>query len=184
MAEYFKDIAIKYQDRLHISFKPHPLLKSKLDDHPDWGEEKTNAYYQFWQTSGFSQLDEGEYLDLFLGSDAMLHDSSSFLVEYLFTEKPVMYIDFKNSFREQFNTMGLKAYAACQTAKNMDDIERFIMSLLAGQTELKPQHHSFLASDIYPFYQGKLPSERIIDDIKNVLGANREQWKSNYSGCW
>ena len=175
VADYLKEIAVKYQDRLCISFKPHPLLKSKLDDHPDWGEEKTNAYYQFWQESGFSQLDEGEYVDLFLDSDAMLHDSSSFLVEYLFTEKPVMYIDFKNSFHEQFNAMGLKAYAACQTAKNMDDIERFIMSLLAGQAELKEEHYSFLESDIYPFYQDKLPSERIIDDIKDFLGASREQ---------
>lgn len=171
VADFLKEIAIKYKDKLYISFKPHPLLKAKLDDHIDWGVDKTNEYYSFWEQSGFSQLDEGEYIDLFIQSDAMLHDSSSFLAEYLFVEKPVMYIDFKNKFDGQFNSFGMKAYRSCLIAKSTVDIELFVEDLLCGANQITKNHTAFLESEIYPFYKDKLPSERIIEDIKKSLGA-------------
>lgn len=40
----------------------------------------------------FTQLDEGEYESLFYYSDAIIHDSSSFLAEYVFTNKPALYL--------------------------------------------------------------------------------------------
>lgn len=171
VADFLKEIAVKYKDRIYLSFKPHPLLKAKLDDHPEWGTDKTNEYYNFWNKSGFSQLDEGEYLDLFIQSDAMLHDSSSFLAEYLFVEKPVMYIDFKNNFNGQFNDFGIKAYQSCLIAKNITDIESFIDGLLFGSNQITKNHAEFLENEIYPFYKDKLPSERIIEDIKQSLGV-------------
>lgn len=171
VAEHIKELARKYKDELHISFKPHPLLKAKLDDHPDWGMQRTDDYYAFWERSGFSQLDEGEYIDLFLGSDAMIHDSSSFIVEYLFLEKPVMYIDFKNKFSEHFNLMGIKAYESCLIAKSCEDIDAFIRDLLLGGVEVTEVHRRFLESEVHTLYKSKLPSEKIIDDIKQSLGA-------------
>jgi hypothetical protein len=49
---FFKELSIKYLDSIQLAFKPHPILKSKLYEHPDWGKEKTDEYYNFWSTSG------------------------------------------------------------------------------------------------------------------------------------
>lgn len=38
--KFFFELAQKYFNDIQIVFKPHPLLKEKLYQHPDWGKEK------------------------------------------------------------------------------------------------------------------------------------------------
>lgn len=93
LAQPLKDLVIKYEDTIQWSFKPHPILKSKLYKNKDWGKTLTDDYYNFWKTQSNTQLDEGDYIDLFILSDAILHDSGSFIAEYLFVEKPCAYLN-------------------------------------------------------------------------------------------
>jgi CDP-glycerol glycerophosphotransferase (TagB/SpsB family) len=95
------EMAKKYQDSVQFVFKPHPVLRSKLV--VLWGEEKTNAYYNTWDSLPNSTIHEDEYIDLFLTSDAMIHDSGSFTVEYLYVNKPVMRTVSDLPLNEQFN---------------------------------------------------------------------------------
>ncbi len=78
------NIASRYSDKIQIAFKPHPILKKKLYIEGDWGRNKTDSYYLKWKNLVNGQLEESDYVDLFLTSDAMIHDSGSFLVEYLY----------------------------------------------------------------------------------------------------
>ena len=57
--EFIKSLAKAYQGKIQWSFKPHPILKSKLYLHPYWGKQKTDAYYNFWKDESYTQLDEG-----------------------------------------------------------------------------------------------------------------------------
>ena len=68
-------------------FKPHPMLKSKLF-RTKLGKAKTDDYFHFWETQSNTQFNDGEYIELFKQSDAMIHDSGAFLAEYIFTDKP------------------------------------------------------------------------------------------------
>lgn len=86
------DIARLYKDRLHIAFKPHPKLFSTLCHHPEWGEERTKEYYKLWETMSNTQLETGDFIDLFVNSDALIHDCGSFTSEYQYTKKPCMFL--------------------------------------------------------------------------------------------
>ncbi|MDL2223457.1 CDP-glycerol glycerophosphotransferase family protein [Bacteroidales bacterium OttesenSCG-928-M11] len=109
-AEYFFELIDKYKNEIQIAFKPHPVLKNSLYNHPDWGKEKTDAYYNSWSERENSQLEEGEYIDLFITSDAMIHDSGSFLIEYLCLNKPVLRTDRDDTIRERLNSFANMAY--------------------------------------------------------------------------
>lgn len=170
-AEFFKSLAIKYRDKISWSFKPHPILKSKLYLHRDWGEIKTDQYYEFWKDNDFSQLDEGEYEDLFIQSDAMIHDCGSFLAEYLYLNKPVAYmIGEDDGYKRFYNEFGLRAIEACIKARNEQDIENFITGLLpenkGEQDEACKNRTAFLAREVYPYFRDVNPSEKIVELIK------------------
>ncbi len=75
-----------------FAFKPHPHLKEHLYQHSLWGKEKTDNYFTKWNNLPNTFLVEGDYIDLFKTSDALIHDCGSFTVEYLYVNKPVLFI--------------------------------------------------------------------------------------------
>lgn len=130
-AEYLKTLAEKYSDRVNFAFKPHPLLKDKLYEHPLWGKDKTERYWDFWSTNPNSQLEEGEYIGLFRESDGMIHDCTSFITEYLYAGKPALYLN--ANIRERLNEYGKLGYDAMLKAEKQTDIEKFIVSIIEGR---------------------------------------------------
>lgn len=89
------DLMLEYaklnSDKVQMAFKPHPRLKTELYNHPEWGKEKTDQYYNAWITLDNGQLEEGSFIDLFSCSDLLIHDCGSFTAEYLYTSNPVIF---------------------------------------------------------------------------------------------
>lgn len=131
-ADCLKELATKYSDKVNFAFKPHPLLKDKLYHHPAWGKEKTNQYWSFWSSNPNSQLEEGEYVGLFRESDAMIHDCTSFMIEYLYTGKPSLYLN--PTIRERLNKYGKLGFDSILKAEKQSDIERFILAVIRGES--------------------------------------------------
>ena len=169
-AEFFKEIVERYQDTIQWTFKPHPILKPKLINHPDWGRERTQSFWAFWENQPNCQLEEGEYVDLFLTSDAMIHDSGSFLAEYPYTNKPVLYLTSSKNMKEFFNPIGCEAFDACYHAFNEHDIEFFIGNLFSGKDTMQSHRQAFLEKHVLPFFNNTTPSDRIIEIIKKDFG--------------
>lgn len=168
-AEDFQKLAINNRDKMVWAFKPHPILKSKLYTHPSWGKTKTDDFYRFWSENEFTQLEESEYISLFCFSDAMIHDSGSFLAEYLYLEKPVMYLLSTENNQKYYSEFGLKALSSCEIGKSLNDIERFLGKMVLGNKDLKPSHNDFLRQEVFPFFETNKPSERIVEEIKSEL---------------
>ena len=165
-ADFMLKIADKYKDKLQISFKPHPNLKGKLNE--IWGEEKTNKYYATWNNIPNGQLDEGDYMDLFLTSDAMIHDSGSFLIEYLYTFKPVLFLDDGVNL-EDFNPIGVEALNSMEKGYSKDDIIRFIEEVVIGNNDqFKLIRNEFIEQNLMP-PNSKLASENIYNHIKEEI---------------
>lgn len=165
--EYIKELVTDYRDYIYWSFKPHPILKSKLYAHLNWGKDKTDKYYNFWKNFGNSQIDEGEYIDLFKYSDAMILDSSSFLGEYLFIDKPMLYLMKKetNNYMSEFGTDCLKV---CELAYKNEEIRQFINNLIS-----KKDQKSLVRKNLIKDYDKSLSLEKdtsseIIKEIKNI----------------
>ena len=158
----------KYRDKIVFAFKPHPMLRDNL--HQRWGKEKTEAYYADWANAENSFLDDGAFIPLFAGSDAMVHCSGSFIVDYIYTGKPVQYVYCKDRNAPDFGEIGDAALKAHYPAHDVADIERFFEDVvLAGNDSMKKQRE-----DVYQKYlkspNGKTFSENVVEDILKGLG--------------
>lgn len=171
LGESVKALASANKDKVQWSFKPHPILKSKLYEHPDWGVDRTNEYYNFWKESDFTQLDEGEYDSLFKTSDAIIHDCSSFIIEYAFTGKPCLYLVNHNNLKGLLNEFGEGVMQTYQQARSQQEVKYFVESVINESTDSDIINRSYFNIYLEKYYKDKLPSERIIEDIKKSLGA-------------
>lgn len=160
MAEWFRD-------DIQFAFKPHQLLKFKLQQH--WGMEKTDAYYQRWEDMENTQLVNDGYVDLFLTSDAMIHDSGSFTTEYLFTQKPVMYLCRDTDMKSKFNEFGINSFDCHYHGKTATDIETFLCEVvLEGKDPMRLQRERFYEDYLKP-KDGLLPSQKILKTLEETI---------------
>lgn len=173
LAEFMAELAVKYSSSVQWSFKPHPILKSKLYQHNDWGIEKTDSYYQFWQQNEYTQLDEGEYEDLFYFSDAIIHDSSSFIAEYVFTGKPAFYLMAPDKVDTVVNDFGKMFLSHYRISDKQEDIIQFIENVIIGKDVIP--HNNQLKNYINNYYVERKPSELIIEEIKKSILVNHEK---------
>lgn len=163
--EYFElilSLAHKYKDDIQIAFKPHPVLKTKL--YRIWGIEKTDNYYSLWESGENTQLIMGNYVPLFLYSDAMIHDCGSFTVEYHYTKKPVMYLVNEKFHKENLNEFGRRAFELHYLGRNALEIEAFITNIIEGKDDLKNARELFYQECLLP-PDGNYASDNIINAI-------------------
>lgn len=171
MAQLMLTLAREYADRVQIAFKPHPALLTQLYKEEGWGKERTDEYYQLWQQMDNTQLETGQYVDLFMGSDAMIHDSGSFAVEYHYTQKPTMFVSADmESILDPQSDFGKKAYAMHYIGENEADIRHFIDDVvLGGNDPMLPQRQQFYHDYLLP-PNGKSVAQNVVDDIVKSLG--------------
>lgn len=170
LSDSMLDIAARYHEQIQFAFKPHPRLLSVLYDMPDWGKKRADDYYARWAEGANTQLETGNYIDLFKGSDAMIHDSSSFSVEYHFTGKPVLFTatDLEPITRI-LNEFGQAAVQAHYQGKNTGDILSFLDNVvLGGQDLMAGQRQAFYHQYLLP-PGGKSVAENIYQDLVTSL---------------
>jgi hypothetical protein len=144
------EFAKREKDRIQIAFKPHPILKRKLYKLEGWGIERTDAYYEEWSKMDNTILAESDYVNLFLTSDAMIHDSSSFSGEYLYTQKPVMYIT-KPDHVDHLEAFGALCYNMHYKGASMGDIEYFVEDVvLKGNDVMREKRIEFYNRYLLP----------------------------------
>ena len=161
-------LAEKYKEDIQIAFKPHPVLKFKLIN--IWGLEKTEEYYNRWANLENGQLEQGEYIDLFKTSDAMIHDSASFTVEYLYAQKPVLFQIRDNKVKDEFNSFGQLCIEQHYHAYSIEETEQFIREVvIEGKDPKKEGREQFYKQYLYP-KDGIMPSEKIFNILKTTLG--------------
>ena len=163
-------LAQEYADRIQFAFKPHPTLKFKLQKL--WGAERTNQYYQLWDTMPNTQLEETGYVDLFYGSDAMMHDSGGFTTEYLYMQKPVMYLVKDDRPRKQFNDFGALAFDQHYVGRSEEDIYRFLDNVvLKGEDSMCESRQQFFNTYLSS-PDGLLPSQRIMNVLNGLISGS------------
>lgn len=162
--EFMLNMARKYMNEVQWVFKPHPSLYSRLIS--VWGKEKTDEYYESWEYLSNAQIALGAYNDIFLYSDAMIHDCSSFIIEYQYTGNPVLFLETEPHSAEQMqlSEFGYAAYQVHYHAMNEDGIERFIQQVINGEDPKKGARDAFFDKYLQLPY-GKSASENIINTI-------------------
>lgn len=165
VADIMVSLARKYKDSVQFAFKPHPFLRKRLVD--KWGAERAEAYYRFWEEAENAQLCEGEYLDLFKYSDAMIHDCDSFTLEYCYVKKPVMFLVSEEGTKirkEDLNDFGKMAFDLHDKGDNAEAIEQFIQSVIRNEDRKKERREYFYENYLLP-PNHKSASNNIIEAI-------------------
>lgn len=170
ISDFMLKLAKKYKEQIQIAFKPHPILKSKL--YAIWGEAKTNEYYSEWESLKNGQLEENDYIDLFLTSDAMIMDSISFMSEYMATGKPSLFTVKDETIKYKFNEYGMLCYDMLYKTKSLkNDIIDFIKNVVINEKDcMKEARLNFIESYLKP-PNSKTATQNIYDYLlKEIVG--------------
>lgn len=162
IADEMYELAIHYKDKIQFAFKPHPVLKRKLYKLDSWGVNRTNDYYKKWNEAPNCTLVEGDYIDYFLSSHGMIHDSASFTAEYLYTLKPVMYIA-KKGHKKFLNDFGIMCYDKHYKGSTINEIKEFLDDVIInGNDIMYSERESFLRKYLMPL-NGKSVAQNMYD---------------------
>ena len=118
-----------------------------------------------------TQVETGEFVDLFKTSDAMIHDSGSFSVEYLFVNKPVAFVKTDMAFNKAgYTNIGSAALDQHYIVHNEQEVTAFIDDVvLGGNDPMSSQRTEFCNTVLRPDVTDS-PSQFIVNDIKKGLG--------------
>lgn len=173
-AETMFEIADKFQENIQIAFKPHPLLRLKLSTPEVWGKEKTDQYYDDWDKLPNGQLNEGDYIDLFLTSDGMIHDGSSFVFEYLYTNKPVMFLFHDDAISDRFSELGKMALEKHYHGKTRIEIEEFLEKVIIDDSDSMQNDRIRFFNTIVKPPNNLTASENIFNYLKSVIFYSKD----------
>lgn len=166
-ADFMLEMARKYADKVQWAFKPHQLLRRKLEE--NWGKQRTDAYYAAWSEMENSQYENGDYLALFHHSDAMIHNCGSFTIEYHATKNPVMYLCKEGyDYKGKHNDFHMEAFDLHAKAYDHADVERFIQSVISGEDPNRAAREDFYTRCMRT-PNGRTACENI---IAAILGEN------------
>jgi len=164
--QFFLNFAKSHKEYRFI-FKPHPVLRHKCISEKFMSEIEFDNYINEWnELENASVYNEGNYFDIFKSSDVLITDSSSFLAEYFYSTKPIIFLDNKN--RAGFNEFGKKIKKYFYIPKDLSEIESLLNKLLIQKIDPMLNKRIKLANNIY--YYPKLGiGKRIVDYIKKEL---------------
>jgi hypothetical protein len=167
--DFFLELAANYKDKIQITFNPHPLLRIKLEKDPNWGKEKTDMYFNKWVNLENGQYGNGSYTDLFLTSDALIHDSISFMSEYLITGKPSLFMIRNESIMEYWSIYGEKALAVHYQSRNQEQVIDFIENVVLNENDgMKAERNNFVRTTLLQ-KNGLIASQNILNYLENEI---------------
>ena len=135
-----------------------------------WGKESADAYYDKWANLENGQLETGEFIDLFLTSDAMILDSISFIAEYTATNTPSLFTIGSTS-RVRLNDFGAINFEVLYHTDNnlKEDIERFIVDVVINGNDTKKEERTEFVNKYLLPPNGKSSAENIYDNILDEI---------------
>jgi len=167
-AEEMKEYAIRYKDSIQFAFKPHPRLKTEL--YKEWGQERTDAYYAFWRDSENTQLETGSFIELFRGSDAMVHDSNSFIAEYLYTRKPVLFLSTNTeTIKSKFGKFGKDALNAHYQGSDASAVTEFLDNIVLGNADSMAERRQEFHDTYLIAADGRGFGESVVKEIEESI---------------
>lgn len=167
--DFFAELPRKYPD-IDFVFRPHPLLFSNLLEKGLWTQQQIDDYlHHMTAVPNMVYDNSGDYFELFANSDAMIHDCSSFIGEYLFTGKPCCYmLKSVKDINKVMNPMGVNCMKNYYKAFTEKDILKFIDDVVvSGKDPMKEARERFCAEELkfnYPH-----ATDTVLDTIKSTL---------------
>ena len=149
--------------QIEFVFRPHPLLFINMVNEGFWNATQVNEYIKKVKDNGMIYSVGGDYFDIFVNSDAMIHDCSSFVVEYLFTTKPCCFMAKKN-YKKIFSSLGKSCLKNYYLAFNTQQIIEFIQNVVIDEKDKLKQKRELYATKCLAVNYPNV-SKRILEEI-------------------
>ena len=109
--QFMLDYARTHKDTTSWVFKPHPLLQmSAVRNGVFSSVEEFQDYCRQWENLPNGHYVEGEYMSWFASSDCMIFDSMSFIAEYLYVDKPSLFLTREKLNLNEFGEILMEAH--------------------------------------------------------------------------
>lgn len=154
----FIEIAKKYKDKIHIRLRKHPLLEQSIRRIDEKLYDKFLAEWEKLENTSID--DEWNYLKSFDWSDILITDGVSFIAEYPFTGKPVLFIE--NEKHLKFNRNGEICKEYSYVIKNNFEIYKYIDKILNNELKIKREVFLKMKNE---FLKTINASKNIVNDI-------------------
>lgn len=142
--EFIFELAKKYQNETSWIIKPHPALAARIISNGFFkSNEEYDSYLRKWnELSNAKVVTDGTYFDIFKTSDLMITDSVSFLAEYQYVHKPLIFL---TRDTQKFNEFGNKLKGILYNIDGSDyaAIEEKIVQLIDGKDDMKEIRDNF-----------------------------------------
>ncbi|MBO4779572.1 MAG: CDP-glycerol glycerophosphotransferase family protein, partial [Selenomonadaceae bacterium] len=148
--------------------KPHQaLFASAVKEKVFPSVEALDEYFQAWNNLPNAQVVTGAYYqDIFATSDGLIHDSGSFIAEYQYVDKPMIFLTREG---EIFNDLGneILNVSYCVDGKDFDAIAEIIQRVvIKGKDDKSAARRKVFDKHLnYPKINGMLASEFIFKTI-------------------
>lgn len=156
----------KKHPKINWIFKPHPLLEQQIVRSKLMSIEERDQYYNDWKKLGL-YCDDGNYLNLFDESYAMITDCGSFLTEYFMTENPVIHL--VSPYAWEYNNNVKKIVSSYYQAHDLQELEQYLHEVLIEKNDIKKQERLDLLEKLK--LKDNYCAERILNDIKEELNG-------------
>lgn len=148
---------------IQFVFRPHPLMFIRMINDGVWTKEQVDSYICALKDAGIEYSDGGEYLHLFAECDAIINDSGSFTMEWLFTGKPGCFV-LRDKLKDEHLTAQMKeAIKRYKIARDSEDIIDFVSGVADGRYKAKDDMEDWVRENIainYPHV-----AERILEEM-------------------
>lgn len=160
-SDFILELPKKYPD-IQFIFRPHPLLFTNMVNEGYWTQEQVDEYILNIKKQGMMYSVGGDYLQVFVNSDAIIHDCSSFVVEYLYTRKPCCFFAKKN-YKNIFSKLGKLCLKNYYLAFDHEQICNFIDNVvLKNEDPLEKKRDEFF-KELAIYYPNA--SNKILEQI-------------------
>ena len=140
--DYFYNM-VKDNPDIELVIKPHPnLFNGLVGSGYITNEIKEKMFDDMNSLPNASIYTGGNYIDLFKTADLIVNNSISFLVEWLPSEKPMIFFDTERKF--ELNEIAEKILNVYYHADSVDKLNQTIDSLFKGQDPMLKQRKSLI----------------------------------------
>lgn len=153
-------IAMNYP--VNVIIRPHPLFVGRLRAFGGVAVDKFNQLLEYSKIINNITLDfNSSYNESFAKADALLADAGSFLLEFLPTEKPILYLT--HDMCLGLNKSAYFVYKNYYIARNEQDIDDFVNMVLENKDPMKTKRLKALHDNFF------MPLVSAGDEINKIL---------------
>ena len=170
---FMYELAKKYKDNTTWIVKPHPLLGGRIIRNGFFKDyEEYDNYLKLWnELPNAKVVTDGTYFDIFKTSDTIILDSVSFLAEYQYVHKPLLFLTRET---QRFNEFGdkLKEVLYKVPGDDLASIEAFLKDVVINNNDtMKKEREDFFDKylNYYKYNNNQLSTESIYKILEDTF---------------